>query len=321
MKKHVQNYIARWKHTEIKDKIIIGISLIYLCVVSIFMMWHQSWVSPDNFLLFAFVAALLIGRVKSFIWDWVPVVFLFLGYEYLRGLIPFFNKTVNIFPMIDFDKKIFGTLPTIELQKYLSIGNSVHWYDYIAVILYMSHFIMPMLIGFFFWIKDRQYFKNFMIAFIILSYITFLTYLLYPAMPPWMAAEQGFIPPIKKINDEVFGIFTSPIVLPTIYQFFGANLVAAVPSLHAAFPWLIFLFVIKKIKYYGLFLSPYVFGVWFSVVYLGEHYVFDVILGILYATLAFIVVIRARTIQLKVKSLIKTLHSTNNFEVVEVETE
>jgi len=31
------------------------------------------------------------------------------------------------------------------------------------------------------------------------------------------------------------------------------------------------------------------FGVWFSAVYLGEHYIVDVIGGIVYATVAFVV--------------------------------
>jgi hypothetical protein len=271
------------------------------------MMRHQSWISPDNFILFAFIAAVILGRTKDFIWDWVPMVFLFLGYEYMRGLVPILNKNVNIFPMIDIDLKLFGTLPTIELQKLLSPGNGVHWYDYIAVILYMSHFIMPMMIGFIFWVTERQYFKKFMTALIILSYKAFLTYLIYPAMPPWMAAERGYIPPIKKISNDVFGIFSTPIVLPTIYQFFGANLVAAVPSLHAAFPWLIFLFVIKKWKQKGFILIPYVLGVWFTVVYLGEHYVIDVILGVLYATLAYFIVIKFRWFKSNLSRLIRFL--------------
>lgn len=303
IKIHLGKLLLHWKEINNKRRILVVISFIYLFGITLYLMRRGSWVSPDHFFFFALIAALLLGRVKSFIWDWIPVVFLFLGYEYVRGLVPLLNKTVHIYPMINIDRQIFGTIPTIELQEYLSPGNSVHWYDYLSVILYMSHFIMPMMVGFLFWIRDRNYFRKYMAGLLFLSYITFLTYLIFPAMPPWMAAEQGYLPPIKKITDNVVGIFASPIVLPTIYKFFGANLVAAVPSLHAAFPWLIFLYVVKRIKRFGLILIPYVLGVWFAVVYLGDHYVFDVLLGILYATISFVMVTRFKWIKNKVTSI------------------
>lgn len=307
IKIHFGKILLRWKGINNKKRILVILSFVYLFGITLFMMWHGSWISPDHFLLFALIAALLLGRVKSFIWDWIPVVFLFLGYEYVRGLVPLLNKTVHIYPMINIDRQIFGSIPTIELQKYLSPGNSIHWYDYVAVLLYMSHFIMPMMVGFLFWVRDRSYFKKYMAGILILSYITFLTYLLFPAMPPWMASEQGYLPPIKKISDNVVGLFASPILLPTVYKFFGANLVAAVPSLHAAFPWIIFLFILKRIKRFGLLLLPYVCGVWFAVVYLGDHYVFDVILGVLYATLSFLAVVKATWIKNRILGFIRII--------------
>ena len=98
-----------------------------------------------------------------------------------------------------------------------------------------------------------------------------------------MASNLGFIPPLQKIMDQVMASFAHPISVPSVYRFFGANLVAAVPSIHAAYPLLIFMFAIKKTGLYALTLLPYVLGVWFTVVYLGEHYVVDVFAGIVYA--------------------------------------
>jgi membrane-associated phospholipid phosphatase len=62
------------------------------------------------------------------------------------------------------------------------------------------------------------------------------------------------------------------------------NNVAAVPSLHAAFPLIacVFLIVAFGWKRAG-WTAIYPLTMWFGVVYLGEHYVFDVILGIGYA--------------------------------------
>jgi len=84
--------------------------------------------------------------------------------------------------------------------------------------------------------------------------------------------------------------FQTNITLPSIYSLFGGNPVAAMPSIHAAFPLMIFFFLFKWNKKVGLAIIPYVLGVWFAVIYLGEHYFIDVAMGALYATVIFIIV-------------------------------
>lgn len=270
-------------------KLIYGISIVYLVIVSIYMISHRAWLSPDQFFAFAILAVILIGRTKQFIWDWVPVLLLLFGYEYLRGLIPQLSGEAHIWPMIQADNFLFGFLPTLKLQSLLFNQSFLHWYDYLAVILYISHFVIPMGFTFILWLSDRKTFKQFTLALLVLSYLSFLTYIVFPAMPPWMASDQGFLPPLAKIMDQVLASFAHPISVPTVYQYFGANLVAAVPSLHAAYPWLIFLFLYQKLHFLAVLSLPYVFGVWFAIVYLGEHYVVDAILGVIYATMVYLV--------------------------------
>jgi len=272
-------------------KALLILPILYIIGVSSYMIYHRAWFSPDQFFSVAIVAVILIGgRTKQFLWDWIPVLLLLFGYEYLRGLVPLLTKSPNIYPMIQADQFMFGYLPSIELQKQLFTANSFKWYDYMAVILYISHFVIPMITAFIFWLFNRRAFKHYTAGFLVLSYLAFITYIIFPAMPPWMASNLGYIPPLQKIMDQVMSSFATPISVPTIYGFFGANLVAAVPSLHAAYPLLIFLFVRKYISWLGVALLPYVFGVWFSVVYLGEHYVIDVIIGILYAIMAYMLI-------------------------------
>jgi hypothetical protein len=266
------------------------IPVVYVIAVSVYMIWHRAWLSPDQFFGFAIFGALFIGRIKQFLQDWIPVLLLLFGYEYLRGVVPFLSQTPHIYPMINADLMIFGYLPTIKLQTLLFSSNIIHWYDYFAVTLYIAHFVVPMVIAFVFWLHDRKLFKEYASAFLVLSYMAFFTYIIFPAMPPWMASNLGYLPPLAKIMDQVMGSFAHPISVPSIYQFFGANLVAAIPSIHAAYPWLIFLFLFKKYRFLSFLSLPYVFGVWFAVVYLGEHYAIDVLIGIFYATMAFAVV-------------------------------
>lgn len=272
------------------NRLIYIVPIIYIITVSFYMLWHRAWFSPDQFFAFAILITLFLGRTKQFIADWLPVLLLILGYEYLRGLIPFLSLRPHIFPLINADQLIFGSIPTIRLQAALFTAGVTRWYDYLAVLLYISHFIVPMFVAFVFWLYDRKSFKKYTVALLLLFYSSFLTFVLFPAMPPWMASNQGYLPPLEKVMDQVFLSFAHPIDVPSIYRFFGANLVAAMPSLHAAIPWLILLFVANKVGTMALLLLPYVLGVWFSVVYLGEHYVVDVLAGIVYASLAYLTI-------------------------------
>lgn len=286
------------------SNITLVVSLIYIIVVTIFLFWHRVGFSPDQFFALALLITLLLGRVKQFIHDWSIPVMLFLSYDYLRGLLPKLSLKAHIFPMIDFDKAFFGGIPSIQLQALFYSSGKVHWYDFVAVVLYMSHFVVPMVLGFLFWLKNKKYFTQYTLALLLLSYGAFITFVIFPAMPPWMASQQGFIPSVTKVMDQVFASFPTPINLPSVYQFVGVNLVAAVPSLHAAYPWLTLLFLVKKFKIKGILILPYVLGVWFSIVYLGEHYVFDILIGVLYASLIFYFIINGIKIQRKISMIL-----------------
>jgi hypothetical protein len=272
--------------------------IIYILIISIYMLWHRAWFSPDQFFAFAIIITLIIGRIRQFLQDWIPMLLLLFGYEYLRGIVPLISHNVHIFPMIKADLLLFGTLPTIKLQEMLFTNQTARWYDYMAVLLYISHFIIPMFIAFLFWLVDKTYFRKFSQSFLLLSYLAFLTFIIFPAMPPWMASIQGYIPPLQKIMDQVLATFAHPIYVPSIYQFFGADLVAAFPSIHAAYPWLIFLFIFNLSKKAGLLVIPYVLGVWFSVVYLGEHYVVDILGGVIYASLAYYIIMHVNMLKI-----------------------
>jgi hypothetical protein len=69
------------------------------------------------------------------------------------------------------------------------------------------------------------------------------------------------------------------------------NLVAAMPSLHAAYPTLAFLFARRQFGRPAWLMLLYAIGVWISVVYLADHYVVDVLAGIAYAFVAYLVIV------------------------------
>jgi len=79
-------------------------------------------------------------------------------------------------------------------------------------------------------------------------------------------------------------------VYATIFNLIQPNPFAAFPSLHATYPWLISLyaFKIKRSKALPILIIP--IGIWFSAVYLGEHYIIDLLGGVAYSTFSFFLV-------------------------------
>ncbi|MCL4405564.1 phosphatase PAP2 family protein [Patescibacteria group bacterium] len=294
---------AAWSDKKKHNRLVIIISLIYLIAVGIFLMIHQAPFSPDQFLVLAFVFVLFIGQAKNFLADWVPLVLLILVYEYLRGIIPTINPTIHYEFMIKFDTFIFGKLPTTYLQQLLFNPGYLHWYDYTSAILYSSFYVVPLILAFVFWITDRPIFKKYMGSILGLFYAGFITYLVYPAAPPWLASKQGLIiPPLTRILD--LAHFMGSISLPTVYHFIGDNLTAAVPSLHAALSLLTALFVYKKYPKFALLGFAYALAVCLAVIYLGEHYFFDVVLGIIYALVVYFVTINWSAIRSRFKPVV-----------------
>ena len=71
------------------------------------------------------------------------------------------------------------------------------------------------------------------------------------------------------------------------------NQVAAFPSLHAGYPFLAFLFARRAFGRPGWLMFAYAACVWFSIVYLADHYVVDVLGGLAYALVAYAAIVHA----------------------------
>ena len=73
-------------------------------------------------------------------------------------------------------------------------------------------------------------------------------------------------------------------------MFYGVNPngVAAFPSLHAGYPFLSFLVLRNAFGRIGWLALAYAAAVWWAIVFTGDHYVVDVLAGIVYATAAYL---------------------------------
>jgi hypothetical protein len=261
---------------------------ILLLAVTLLVVKRNFW-TPDTLFVLLLVIAVVYGQARAFIIRFVPLIALLLAYDSFRGIADNLNKNVNFSPMIDADRFLFGGhLPTVVLQQWWWHG-SVQWYDFYFYFLYTIHFLMPLLLAVLLWkIRDRLYWQ-FMWALIGLSFAAFITYVIFPAAPPWMASDLGYIEPLRRISSDIWyamGVTN----FSQFYAELSPNPVAAVPSLHSAYPLLFALFFTKL---FGLKRTWWVYiypvSIWIGVVYLGEHYVIDAILGALYAIIAYVI--------------------------------
>lgn len=230
------------------------------------------------------------GQAWSSLKRLVPFVGLLLVYESFRGLVPSLNSRVHYNFMILADRGLFGgTLPTTTLQSWLWHG-SVQWYDFVFYLAYMLHFILPIGLAIMIWKTRVKYYWRYVTTFLVVSFSGFVTFLLFPAAPPWMAADQHLIEPVVRVSSHVWyalGIHD----FPSLYNRISPNPVAAVPSLHAAYATLIALFVYKFYgKKWALLASVYPMLIYVGTVYQGEHYAIDEIIGGIYAVVVFFAV-------------------------------
>ncbi len=272
-----------------KNKLAVSqiIGIVATIVAIVIFIREPSWPTPDKLLVFATFVALIFHQAKEMLKRFVPFVGLLLVYESFRGVVPHLNKHVNFTWMVDVDKLMFfGQLPTVWLQKYLWHGQ-VQWYDFVLYITYMLHFVLPLALAFVIWKLKPLHYWRYVTAFVVLSFSGFLTYLAFPAAPPWMASDMGYIPQIERVSSHVWaalGIHD----FPSLYNKMAPNPVAAVPSLHAAYATLFAVFAFRLFKSRWKYLSIlYPAFIYFGTVYQGEHYAIDEILGGLYAVGAY----------------------------------
>lgn len=267
---------------------LLGVLGTLICVILFAL--KPSFPTPDKILVLLTFVFMALGQARELLKRFVPFVALLLVYESFRGLVPYLNNHVNYGFMPAADKLLFfGRLPTQLLQNMLWRGH-VSWYDFVFYGAYTLHFVLPFALAVLIWQRrDKEYWR-YVTTFLFVSFMGFLTFLAFPAAPPWMASEKGFIEPITRVSSAVWNAFGVN-DFPSIYNQISPNPVAAVPSLHAAYATLVFIFVWRLFgKKWGLLALVYPILIYVGTVYQGEHYMVDEILGIIYAVVAYLVV-------------------------------
>ncbi len=191
--------------------------------------------------------------------------------------------------VLDWELWMFaGITPSAWLQARIGGASSDPGFPaFFSAIVHWTWFVFPHAAVIGVWLFMRKMAWRVTIIVALTFYLGVLLYFTVPTAPPWMAADQGLVDGVVRGMNAV-----GPAILGVdLYNWaFAAmaepNPIAAMPSLHFAASFVIVGvgIVLRSAKVIAVALV-YCVALAFSLVYLGEHYIADIIAG---ATVAFI---------------------------------
>ena len=239
--------------------------------------------SSNRWFLVLLAPALVYRRGLDYVRYFAPFGLAVLAYEWARTFAHRVNPDPFYEPQIDVDKVIgLGRVPSVRLQGWLYDGTPgafEHALDHV------HQWHVAALLGalFLLWLDSRREYLRAAAAALGSAFAAAIGFLVFPAAPPWLAACHGLIGPLERIREH--GRQCPPALKdPSLAtRLFDDNPVAAVPSLHGAWSTLAALIIWRWRPRLWPLGAAYALVQQFTVVYLGEHYVADLIAGDLLA--------------------------------------
>jgi len=182
--------------------------------------------------------------------------------RHARGILRL-ERSLGIDPELSLDRWLVG-------HKTLAVALS-DYYDNV-------HFIATLGLLAYLWWRRADLYRPLRSALVLINVIGFAVFWLYPVAPPRLL--DGFTDIVA--STDAFGSWhTGPLASE-------ANQLAAMPSLHGAYPMLIAVFFWKgSSNRKRILLAAYPLCMAFSLVYSGEHFVIDIFVGWLYVFITF----------------------------------
>jgi hypothetical protein len=188
-------------------------------------------------------------------------------------------KRVRVKYPIKVDRAIgLGTAPTIRLQHALGRPRHVRAHDKFLSGIHWSWFFIPHGSIAYILLCHRPQFERSAAQMAAVFDLGLLGYWLVPTAPPWWAGSNGHMPHVRRImvetGKQVWGRHWEP-----LYDSLGTNPFAAMPSLHFATSVMAAHVLADTGRTAGALGWAYAGTLGFALVYLGEHYVADLIAG------------------------------------------
>ena len=270
----------------------IGLALVYL-------IWMSQVVGLRNDHLVFIGTCLVLFFINGTSRKVVVALFFFILYwviyDSLRIYPNYAFNPVHIEDLYNAEKSLFGFMyngQTVTPNEFFEV-NTHPIADVASGLFYLCWVPVPIAFAIWLFFKDKRMLLDFSLAFLLTNLFGFVMYYAYPAAAPWYVELHGFSENFDIPGNEA-GLANFDRILG-INLFNGmyaknANVFAAVPSLHSAYPIIPLYFAIKrKMPKAAVFFFIICAGIWGAAVYSRHHYIIDVILGIICALLTIFV--------------------------------
>lgn len=189
-----------------------------------------------------------------------------------------------------------GELPNVRLQRALSRPGAVTGRDRFLAIVHWAWFFEPHTALVWILLRDERCFPGAALQMAAAFNLGCAIYYALPTAPPWWAAENGYISELGgPVSEEIVAEGAAPHHLrrvmvevgegtwgrawPALYASLGGNPWAAMPSLHFATSLLAAILLSETGTVPGVAGWSYAITLAVALVYLGEHYVIDLLVG------------------------------------------
>lgn len=173
-----------------------------------------------------------------------------------------------------------GRLPNVRLQQALARWRGVGTLNRFLTWVHWLWFIEPYAVLLFILLRHPDRFPSAARRLAAVFDGGCAVYFAAPTAPPWWASEQGYTgeEQVRRIMEEV-GKETWKSAWPAMYGALGGNPWAAMPSLHFATSVSAAISLTETGRAAGTAGWSYALTLGFALVYLGEHYVTDLVAG------------------------------------------
>ena len=264
-------------------RLLIAAGIVLLSVVT-----NRSFLGWGLFVTLA-VLFVPIGRARSFIVSFVPYAGVWFIFSTLRSLADetILARTLNT-NVARLERWFFGgQLPTIFLQDRFFDPGNLHWQDYFLTGIHWSYFIIPHAVAVRLWQKHPDVFRQYLSGMTLLLAVGLGIYFVIPTNPPWLAPDPVNSPAAAQVTRvmEPVGEALGGGLYSASYKVIGeSNPIAAMPSIHMAITF----FLVFAGAAFGprWHLAAWVYAalMGLALVYLGEHYIVDIVVGVAVAS-------------------------------------
>ena len=248
----------------------------FACAVPIYSAYSgASLVSSTT--LFFLLAAPAVGVASLYRQStkaWGALLMIVMSYEALAGPIDSLSDSGKVFSLFALDKSFWGFNLTGWIQSSLSsaalTAGTYLLYELLIPFVALTSVVV--------WRYSRPNFGMYITAMLLTSYAAMLTFLVAPTAPPWLAGAASNLV-------ENSGVGTATSYLGPLAAVFQPDYYAAFPSMHAAYAIICSYFLLKANTKVGLTAVIFAAGTLFSTLYLGQHFLIDLVAGGVYAVI------------------------------------